>query len=85
MNSAGQKSSSYSADVRMELRVHGRCLPIGHLGPDFIILDELAEVPPGRAEILMSVDAKVRRWPVNLEDGISMGQPRTRVAPATAV
>ncbi len=75
-----QNNHGYSADVRMELCVSGHTLRIGQLGPDFLILDELANHPPGGAEIIMSVDGRVRRWPVELPDGVSMDRRRTRIA-----
>jgi hypothetical protein len=80
MSGTDLKTHGYSADVRMQLLVNGRSLRIGQLGPDFLILDDLADHPPGRAEIMMSVDGRVRRWPVQLPDGVSAEQPRTRIA-----
>jgi hypothetical protein len=55
-------------------------LRIGQLGPDFLILDDPADHPPGRAEIIMSIDGRVRRWQIVLPDGISAGKPKTRIA-----
>ena len=64
----------------MELTVNGRLFSIGQLGPDFIILDDPAVLPPSQGEITLSIDGRVRRWPVHLPDGIAPGQVRTRTA-----
>ena len=70
----------HSANVRMELHVHGQVLAIGHLGPDFIILDAPSiDHPPTEAEIAMSIDGRPRRWLVHLPDGISAGRLETRI------
>jgi hypothetical protein len=49
MSETERKSHGYSADVRTELCVNGHTLRIGQLGPDFLVLDDLADQPPGRA------------------------------------
>jgi len=64
----------------MNLYVNGHIFSIGQLGPDFLILDDPAENPPADAEIMFSIDGRVRRWRVLLPDGISPGEPRTRIA-----
>jgi hypothetical protein len=82
MNTANSKPRGYSAYVRMHLSVNGHRLRIGQLGPNFIILDDIADHPPSRAEISMSIDGEEERWPVMLPDGISAGTPETRIASA---
>ena len=82
MSTANPNSRGYSADVRMHLSVNGHRLRIGQLGPDFIILDDMADHPPSRAEISMSIDGEEERWPVMLPDGISVGSPETRITGA---
>jgi hypothetical protein len=68
----------YSADVRMQLNVNGFILPIGQLGPGFIMLDNPPDHPPSDAEIVMWIDNDERRWKVYLPDGISAAKTRTR-------
>jgi hypothetical protein len=80
MNTANLPAGCYSADVRMELHVNGHVLPIGQLGPDFLILREAAEYPPTDAEISLSVDGRMRRWRVRLVDGIATERVRTRIS-----
>jgi hypothetical protein len=63
----------------MHLHVNGHVLAIGQLGPDFIILDAPADHPAARAEIAVSIDGRMRRWPVQLPDGIAAGKPETRI------
>jgi len=74
------KNHGHSADVRMKLYVNGHVFAIGQLGPDFLILDDTADQPPGEAEILLSIDGRERRWKVRLPDGIACGKPETRIA-----
>jgi hypothetical protein len=76
--SATQKIQGHSANVRMHLRVDGHTFLIGHLGPGFVILDNPADLPPAPAEITMSIDGRVKRWPVHLPDGVSASHPRTK-------
>jgi len=80
--SAKPNKLGYSADVRMQLNVNGFVLPIGQLGPDFIILRNPTDHPPTEAEIVMSIDGEERRWHVHLPEGISPERPRTKTAPA---
>ena len=70
----------YSADVRIHLYVNGFVLPVGQLGPDFIILRNAPDHPPTDAEITMSIDGDERRWNVHLPDGISATRVRTKIA-----
>ena len=72
--------NGYSADIRMRLNVNGFVLPIGQLGPDFIILRDPTEHPPADAEIVMSIDGEESRWNVHLPEGNSPGKVRTKTA-----
>lgn len=78
--SAITAKNGYSADVRMLLCLNGHSFRIRQLGPDFLILADPADHPPGQAEITMSIDGRVRRWQVQLPDGVSSGKPETRMA-----
>ena len=64
----------------MHLRVNGHVLAIGQLGPNFIILDDLLDHPPCEGEIFLSIDGRLKSWPVNLPDGLAAGKPETRTA-----
>ncbi len=64
----------------MQLDVNGHTFLIGHLGPGFVILDNPTNHPPAQAEITMSIDGRVRRWRVQLPDGVSARKPRTKIA-----
>jgi hypothetical protein len=77
---AESKIRGYSADVRMQLNVNGFVLPIGQLGPDFIILRNAPEHPPAEAEIVMSIDGEESRWMVHLPEGISAKNELTKIA-----
>ena len=78
--STSVQQSGYSSDVRMQLNVNGFVLKIDQLGPQFIILRDPVDHPSVNAEIVMSIDGRVRRWNVHLPDGISPDRPRTKTA-----
>jgi hypothetical protein len=75
-----------SAEVRLQLVVGNRVLELGQIGPGSVILEELAELPPCDAEVVMHVDDFERRWQVYLPDGISPDsrEVRTVTQPAAA-
>ena len=81
-NSMKKKSIDlgHSADVQIYLNVNGFVLPVGQLGPEFLILRESTEHPPVEAEIVMSIDGRERRWNVYLPEGISPDKTRTKLA-----
>ena len=64
----------------MSLCVNGHTFHIGHLGPTFLILDDPADYPPSEGEITVSIDGRVKRWHVQLPDGVAASKPRTRIA-----
>jgi hypothetical protein len=79
--SANSVSTGHSAIVHMELRVNGQVLPIGQLGPHFLVLENPADHPPVEsAEIVMSIDSKEERWLVCLPDGIRSDRRKTAIA-----
>ncbi len=65
----------------MELRLNGSILTISHLGPDYLILTEPVDRPPGQAEIVMSIDGSQSRWSVRLPVGLSAASRRTSILP----
>jgi hypothetical protein len=79
MNGDKSQSPGHSADVRMDLHVNGHVLPIAQLGPDFLILRNPVDHPPTDAEIALSIDGHESRWPVRLQEGLSVSQRRTRI------
>jgi hypothetical protein len=80
MNTPNLERQAHSADVQMHLSVNGHMLSIGHLGPDYVILDDPIDHPPTDAQISLSVDGKERRWAVRLVEGSSASQARTRIS-----
>lgn len=64
----------------MHLSVNGHVLRIGHLGPDYVILDNPIEHPPCDAEISMSVDGIKSRLQVHLVRGLSATSTRSKIA-----
>jgi hypothetical protein len=80
MSAGSPINPGHSADVRMELRLNGHILPIGQLGPDFLVLRNPIDHPPTDGEIALSIDGHEDRWPVRLPDGLSGSQTRARIA-----
>ena len=80
MSTVNQERPSHSADVQMHLSVNGHTLSIGHLGPDYVVLDAPIDHPPTDAEISLSVDGKESRWRVRLVDGLSASEARSRIS-----
>ena len=80
MSTENQEKLAHSADVRMFLSVNGHILTIGHLGPDYLILDNPIDHPPSDAEISLSVDGNESRWRVKLVDGLSAAQCRAPIS-----
>jgi hypothetical protein len=64
----------------MRLYVNGIIFDIGQLGPDFLILRNAPDLPPAEGEIMLSINGHVRRWLVQLPDGITAGKAETRTA-----
>ena len=65
----------------MRLYVNDRSLNVAQMGPRFLILRELIDLPPGPADVSLSIDGKVDRWSVWLPDGISANQSTVRIDP----
>ena len=72
----------HSARVTMQLLVGGGSLPVAQMGPDFLLLDNPVDHPPGDASLVMRVDDSERRWNVHLPDGISAQSSRVTISAA---
>jgi hypothetical protein len=81
MDSQGMNRRGHSAEVRIDLAVHGHVFPVAELGPGFVVLGNPIDHPPAEAEITMSIDGSQRRWRVELIDGIVAGREDTRIRP----
>ena len=57
----------YSADVRLTLLVGNTVVPLAQISRDWVMLRENLDVAPGRAEVVMTVDGRERRWDVSLD------------------
>jgi hypothetical protein len=79
MSAANSNSKRFSADVRMHLRVNGHVHSIGQLGPDFVMLDDTTDQPPGEAVITLSIDGCEKQWIVQLPNGIRAGELKTLI------
>jgi hypothetical protein len=72
----------HSAQVRMELRLNGRVLPIAQMGPDFVVLRQPVDHAPAEAEIFLRIDDSESNWRVHLVEGISTERRKTKIANA---
>jgi len=77
---AEQNHGAHSAWVEMRLIVNGISIEITHMGPDFILIESMAEFAPGEASIFMKVDESESQWKVRLPEGISKGSNRVALA-----
>ncbi len=80
---AEQHHGAHSAKVDMRLIVNGAPIGITHMGPDFLLIEPVAEHPPGDATIVLQVDHTERRWTVRLPNGISRESRRVSLAFST--
>lgn len=81
ITSLGQKGCSNR--VEMQLLVNGASLPIGQMGPDFLLLEQLIDHPPVEATIVFCVEGhSERRWQVWLPEGLAIGRERVKLAKA---
>jgi hypothetical protein len=65
----------------MRLLVNGGSIPVAQMGPDFLIIKEACDHPPGQAIMVLQVDKNERRWTVRLPNGISSGSKRVTIGP----
>ena len=75
-----QNHTGHSAIVKMHLVVDGRRLRIGQMGPNYLIMDDTLDHPPGEAEIIFSVDGRVEQWTVRLPNGLRSDQNHVLVS-----
>ena len=59
--------------------MNGCVLPVAQLGPTFLILRTPVDHPTCDAEIAMSIDGRERRWAVNLVEGITKAERKTKI------
>jgi hypothetical protein len=79
--------TGYSANIELRLEVADRFVPLAQVGDTFVITREPADLPPGEATVVFSVDGVEHRRAVFLPDGMRPGNDRVVVhdrAPAAA-
>jgi hypothetical protein len=82
------QSPHFSAQVQMDLRLDGKSIPVAQLGPNFLILKDLMDLPVSEGEIALRIDEHVTQFPVRLELGASKSiikTPITPIAPSVTV
>ena len=84
METATPRREAHSAQVKMELRLDGRVLPIAQLGSDFLMLKQPFDHPPAEADIFLLIDDSESLWRVNLVEGIRADQRKTQTVAVSA-
>lgn len=63
--------AQFSAEIRLDLIVNGRTIPLAKVGPNYAVLQDRVEIAAGSAAVLvMSVDGREHRWEIVLEHGV---------------
>jgi len=79
MTQAAFGLTPHSAEVDLWLECeHGR-FPLGHVGPDFIVMSRPASLPPCEAKVMISVDGHVFGRRVWLARGSSQADAEVAV------
>ena len=77
---ASSSQGGHSAQVKIRLVVNGSSIAVAQMGPDFLLVDEPINYPPGEASVVLQVDQSERRWNVRLPEGISAESKRVAIA-----
>jgi hypothetical protein len=72
-------NGGHSALVKIQLLIDGRSVPVAQLGPDFLLLNEPFEHPPGTAHLVLQVDQSESHWDIRLPNGISAVDGRVTI------
>ncbi len=64
----------------MTLKVGETSIPVGQMGPDFLILREPLDVPPCAGLVLLEIDGVKEEIPVDLPHGSHRGASRVTIA-----
>ena len=70
----------HSTKVILHLLVGGGTVPVSQMGPDFLLLDQPFDHPPGDARVVMRVDESERVWDIHLPQGISSASRRVAIS-----
>lgn len=63
----------------MRLLVNHTSITVAQMGPDFLLVDDPINHPPGDAIVVLQVDQSEHRWNVDLPDGISATSRRVAI------
>ncbi len=55
----------------MHLQLKDRILPLGQIGPDFILLKKAIDHPPTSGRLFLAIDGNEREWDIYLPQGMS--------------
>ena len=80
MNGSSSSSNGHSASVLMTLKVGKTSVPVGQMGPDFLILREALDTPPCAGLVVLEIDGVKEEIPVDLPRGSYRGSNRVAIA-----
>jgi hypothetical protein len=72
-------NGGHSAQVKIQLLLNGGSIPVSQLGPDFLLLNNPFDHPPGNASLILQVDRSERRWSICLPEGMSATSNRVSI------
>jgi hypothetical protein len=70
----------YSTVADFELLVDGRSYKVAQVAPDFLLLENPAEIAPGGAVLVIRVEGQEIRRQINLPTGASPKAVRVKIA-----
>jgi hypothetical protein len=70
----------HSAQVKIQLLIGEKVIPVAQLGRDFLLLDDPFDLAPTNATLSLTIDDSHRSWPVQLPDGISASSEQVAIA-----
>lgn len=71
----------YSAEVRLYLETSKGTFSLAQIGPNDVIFAKPVDLPPCDAEVVMSIDGTVTRWPVRLANGVTSSNQLSATTP----
>jgi hypothetical protein len=68
-----------STSVKMQLLLKGETLPVGQVGPGFLLLKTPLDHPPAEGTLIVRVDDNEHRWLVRLPAGSCAADRRVTI------
>ncbi|RPI86305.1 MAG: hypothetical protein EHM42_06100 [Planctomycetaceae bacterium] len=65
----GALQENFSAEVRLELKIHGQILPLAKTGPGYGFLKQKIDLEAGAGVLSMVIDGRIYEWDVFVKPG----------------